>query len=959
MIRLLASGWMTTTGGLSTSISQRAACCALALCLILVGCGGGGGGGGVIEDTSGSSGEVDPPDDPDPPGPPDPPEYTIELLVDVSEAVPSGATGTDREAQVVTVGLPLSLEDDIYLDQNTGRPALAVIAVDPATSGSDAYPIGYQFRQVETWPSTGAVKWLLADILMVDLDAGETAQVMIVNGTGVPPLLAGAVIARDEGDTIRLITGNENGTNAHLNLTISKTDFNLFETVVVNEVPVVQNPSEPGVTGTLKNGSALSMANTTVVIEENGPARAVVLAEGSLHDINDQRVIDFTLRMTARAASRDVEVTFTLRNADLNFPAHVQLGSVELGTHLALSALAPGVAPTATMPLHGAGKPSISRVFNQGTDEMSLYMAQTSAQISTYAGNYIPHIPKQAGSNSELVDQGYRLVAKGVEQSSLGDKSESPEVGFVSLSNGTGGVTVHQRQMPYFWPAGLKARGDGQVTAGVFTEQNDAGYTFLWQQYESRTVVFSFHTGDVPDEYDLATTHEFPLAARASDYAHYRDAGVFAYRLVTEVEAEEALTKMGINYDVNPVNPKQIVMRYLSANTSGGPNNYPGIETRLAGEWLRHGKGGSLLNALDMAVWKSEWQIRRSDGWLDDNAFGSTATQVIPATNDGTVPHTMKNWGDAEHRYREGIILAYYLTGDPRYRDAILDEAEVLKTVNIWEHERWMFRTLVAIANVYQFTVDDPLAFPPGSNGGGDLIGGDGALLQEMIDRLEYFTVNTPGGPIAQIDVCNETSGAGWATQPLEIGAFIEDLPGGQVDGDRGYYVLSSQNKNEKPAGENFQTRGFITSEYGPSAFYHSARVLDPTNADHAAMLFNARARLRDLAWFTYQEIYPYQPNAISRTMTYSYSVCLQDNSQTANDNFHPIMMGMAETYLDYESAELNLDKFLVRGAEMLEAAGLQDGATITHWEILNQRLDVQHFLSIFLESGLDLTSGL
>lgn len=942
------NGWTTTTGT-QFSLLMRAACCALALCLLLVGCGGGGGGGGA-GDGSTTTGDPDPPDPPGPPDPPPPGDPTIELLVDVSEALPGGAVGTDRELQVVTVGIPLSIDDDIHLDPATGRPALSVVAAD---AGSTAFPVGYQFKQVESWPSTGAVKWMLVDILMGGMSAGETTQVKITDGTGVPPSLAGAEIARDEGNLIRLITGDENGTNQYLNLTISKTNFNLFETVVVNEVPAVQNPSAAGVFGTTTDGSPLSMANTTVVIEENGPARAVVRADGSLHDSGDLRVIDFTLRMIARAGSRDVEVTMTLRNADLTYPAHVQLGSVELGTQLALSQLAPGVAPTATMPLHGAGKPSLSRVLNLGTDEMTLYMAQTSAKVSTYSNNFFPHIPKQAGSSSELMDQGYELVAKGAVQQSLGNKNQYPKVGFATLSNGVAGVTVHQRQMPYLWPAGLEVRGDGHVTAGVFTKQNDAGYTFLWQQHESRTVIFSFHTGALPDAYDLATTHEYPLVARASDYAHYRDSGAFPYRMVTEAEAELALSKMGINYNINPSNPSLQVTRYLFANTTGGFNNYASVEGTLAGDWLRHGKGGALLNALDLALWKSEWQIRRSDGWLDDDAMGSSADQVVLASNEGAFPTTKKNYGDAEHRYREGIILAWHLTGDPRYREAILDEAEVLKTINIWEQERWMYRSLTAIASVYQFTVDDPVAFPPGSNGPDDLIGGDGALLQELIDRLEYFTVNSASGEVTQIDVCSDTAGAGWATQPLGIGAFIEDLPGGAVDGDRGYYVFASQNKNEKPAGENFQTRGFITAEFGPTAFYHSARVLDPTDPAHTDMLFNSRARMRDLSWYTYQEIYPFQADTASRSMTYSYAVCQQGDTVIANDNFHPIMMGMAETWLDYKSQGLNLDKFLVRGAEMLQAADAQDVSTVSHWEILNQRLDVQHFLSVFLESGL------
>jgi hypothetical protein len=888
----------------------------------------------------------------------------------VVEVLPDNIAGGPRDLQVVTFGVPFSLDQDIQIDADTGRPALRVIAGVTKDGSKAAIPSIYQFKTVETWPSTGAVRWALVDVLMAGFGSNQTAPIIVTDdGTGVPPELEGLEIATDEGDTIRFQTGDP-ANNTYLDFTISKTNFNLFKTVTVNQIAVVQDSSEVGVFGTDSLGGPLLPTDVTVTLEENGPCRAVAKVEGTLQDGALQRVIDFTLRIIARAGSNDVEVTFTARNAAdpmVYPPAHVQLGSIELGLTLALEAIQPGGDPTATIPTHDPGTPTVVQGLPADDSTAFLYMAQTSATVNGLSMSYVPHIPKQNGSDTELVDQGYQISLLGVDQHSLGNKNEYPTYGFLNLRNALGGVTVFERQMQFLWPGAIEATGDGRVIAGVFTKQNAAGYSFLWQQHESRTVVFSFHRGPMPEPYAIAHSYEFPLAARVTDYEHYRDSGVFPYRLVTQAQSEEALAKMNIPYTFNVENRDQEVLRYLFAKSTGGPNNFASIETLLAGEWLRHGMGGGLITALDQALWKCEWQIRRSDGWLDDQNLLNSGELEYVAVNEGDFTHTTGQFGDPEHRYREGIILAYYLTGDQRFRDAILDEAEVLKTIDItFEHERYMYRTNIAIARVFQFTVDDPVAFPApepdppkeeGDKGGGAIdLGGDTALLQTLITRLEYFTENSPTSNISGVNLCVDTEGAGWATGPLGILAFVQDVPGGLIDGSRGYYVAKA-NFGSPPGDEPvFKTRGFISSEFGPTSFYHAAKVLDPANPDHVDMLFNARARMRDLTWYTFQELYPLQANPLTRKMVYEYWPCEQDLHELANDNFHPITMGMAETYLDFDSVGQGFahEKLLVRASEMLQAAFAT--SIVDHPETLVQRLDVQHLFSVFLESGIDLS---
>ena len=75
----------------------------------------------------------------------------------------------------------------------------------------------------------------------------------------------------------------------------------------------------------------------------------------------------------------------------------------------------------------------------------------------------------------------------------------------------------------------------------------------------------------------------------------------------------------------------------------------------------------------------------------------------------------------------------------------------------------------------------------------------------------------------------------------MRLSCFGWEAPPGQ--GQRGFYVNSSDNKNEKPEGENFQARGFISASLGPLALHLAARALPEGHALETP----TRQRLRDL----------------------------------------------------------------------------------------------------------------
>jgi hypothetical protein len=334
------------------------------------------------------------------------------------------------------------------------------------------------------------------------------------------------------------------------------------------------------------------------------------------------------------------------------------------------------------------------------------------------------------------------------------------------------------------------------------------------------------------------------------------------------------------------------VTRFLAAHNTGGPNNHDSIERRLGGEWLRDGLGGQFINGLDLALYKSEWQIQRSDNFDDADDPG--------ANNDATVPHSDQYQEDLEHRYRDGMILAYWITGDERIRDALFDEEEVLAHVDITTQERSFYQTIRALGLVGRFT--------------------DSNRLRDRL-HAELDNMLTP-----TLDVASGADGFGWQAAPNQ--------------GDRRYFVNSSQNTDEKPPGENYVTRGFITASLGPLGYFHALKWLGPDDPDAQI----AQQRITDLAFYTRKELFPHFDNPADRHLVYSWAVATQQVVEWETSDFHPILLGMAEAYLHTGDAS-----FLAKGIEQIQAFKVHDqGPYSDNLYLLDSRLDVQHFLAVY-----------
>lgn len=768
------------------------------------------------------------------------PSFHVDLLAEA--AAPKNSTPPTKALRTIAFGLPIPQDAGILVVG--GRPALRVAGGAP-----------YQLRVLDLWPN-GSAKWVQGHVV------GEV-------GDGVPyefTVKPGAAyskhdwIASDWGDHFVLDTGP-------LRVEVDKLDFDVFRRVFVDGLQIVKTHESKGIVGTTEGGEPLTLGpGADVYLEDNGPARAVVRADGTLVDPAGSPIVDVTCRMIAGAGQRHVEVQLTVRNANIQRPGHVLLGS--LGVEVAAATGIDRVAHVNTPvgPISGAVGAQ------QSVSAYQSYSKALAFDVTGNGPNYKPPIPKL--SATEFEQEGWYLKFDEAPVYT-GDAKQYPENGFANLAGVNGGVTAAIKHMPHFWPASFELTGLGSVTADVWSRNNPYGFAFVWRQHESRSMAFAFHTG-TPGPQELVQVSrrlDNPVLARALDYGHYDRADAFPYPLVTIDEQDAAYAAMGIDHVVDVENEDRQIYRFLPAGSGGGHNNHSIIERWLVDEFLRHGHGGQLQRALDLALYKAEWQIERSDNFHHDDDPG-------PLLNAGAEV-TENVQGDNEHRYREGMIYTYYMTGDTRILEALADEMEILPGLYVSEQERGMYQSIRALVHLADFVDVVP--------------GAADELVAALRTRIHHQCLPT-------LDVATGQDGYGWETAP-GLGA-------------RGYFVNSNQAKSEKPSGENYITRGFITANLGATAMHLAADYLGLDDPDGLV----CAGRLEDIATYTRQELFPYHPVPAERKLVYSYGVQTTQHLVWTQYDFHTILLGMADAWrLTGDAA------YLQRGVEFVEAFEARD----------------------------------
>jgi hypothetical protein len=567
-----------------------------------------------------------------------------QISIVVREAIPAGVIGLTRKLEPVTVGIPFSEKSDYKFASGFslqgGRPA--------------------QFRVLARWPNQN-IKWLLADF-QTDLVAGESTEVVVLPEephTNLSPL------AMDKGDAIEVITGNAR-------FTIRKKNFNLFDTVRINGEKLVLSGNQGKLAMRTPTGEEFSSLNdklSDTTIEENGPLRAVIKADGAFRNSAGKRLADYTLRLHFHKGKNYVKGHLVLRNASIKSPSalyfHTLEASVKLSTDGPLTAVLSRKSDALSFPLER----------NQQAQLFQGYSEDKNNYVNKECYSWEPPIPGVCNESAfrfapDHGVSGLEITAGDQRPQVLGNPQEWTQ-GWAQLSDKHGhGVTLGKRWMSAYWPAGFELRGDGTATIELFSKRNPKHTLKLpFSRHDGRELIWEFHSKS-SDPTATIYALQYPLVARA-EFQNYQRSGVLygQKEFVSPEEQSGFFSAIGQPMLFQKIdNPDfKTVYRYWPWPMGGGGNQ---TDVALSDwlDYLRTGHGGFYLQAQHRSMFDAITAISYADDYEQN-------TQPQPVTQDSQPKQRsmIGNGIDAEHAHILSMPIAYFLTGDEGIKDALLE----------------------------------------------------------------------------------------------------------------------------------------------------------------------------------------------------------------------------------------------------------------------------------------------
>ncbi|MCJ7604307.1 MAG: hypothetical protein MUO63_22745 [Desulfobulbaceae bacterium] len=389
-------------------------------------------------------------------------------------------SGVGRAAAPVTYGVPFSMQDNLLSTASLG------------VTGKDA-----QFRVLSRYngtpdDTTKPIRMVLVDF-QTDINANETRQFTLSTAETGP--VTGPNLAADSAGFVEINTG------AGL-FRISKTQGNVFDQVSVGGTSLVSAPSSDGFTIVFDGTeySSVNKAPSSVVIEENGPLRCVVRAEGEFADqagtvlkppttrvgtVPDSP-LRYTIRYFAYKYKSYLKLQATLRNENKGWtyeesaPVHnIRISEAYLKTTLA------GL---------GAGK---TIAFNGYTENFT-------------SGNY--SILQREISDGSLPAYNWRYeITKGGAAVATGKKYDS----YVDLRDSAKGLMVADR---WFWqnqPSEVTVN-DNEVRMNLWPAIPGQTHRILGGIWKTHEILYYFHGTDTTFADEVAHIKK-RLIARCTD----------------------------------------------------------------------------------------------------------------------------------------------------------------------------------------------------------------------------------------------------------------------------------------------------------------------------------------------------------------------------------------------------------------------------------------------------------
>jgi len=589
-----------------------------------------------------------------------------------------------RTGEPVRLGVPvaagrLMATDQLALRDGAGRPQ----------------PL--QARALDRW-NDASIRWVLLDFLADHHGtAHSTAYTLELRAPGDGHPEGSAVVVQAGADACAIETGP-------LALDLATAGSHLFRRVLSGGIPSI-DPARTRLTIDSADGP-MPVVIDRLEVEDAGPIRAIVRLEGTARAAT--RLLNVSIRLHAFAGSADVRLDITLHNpAGASHPGNFwelgEPGSVII-REASLRVAFPPDSPPPTFSCSTAGDAPLAPC----GPAFELWQASSGGANWSSANHVDRH------GQVTLPFKGYKLTQS--EPGAGGPVMEGDRATPVAV--GQAGAAALAVAVPHFWqnfPKTLEGSADG-LTVGLFPRQHAGGHELQPGEQKTHVVYVSFAVSAAARALQWTRA---PLFVHATP-AHYTGSGALGYILPLADDPNHdyaALVQSALDADDSFERKRELIDEY-------GWRHFGDI---YADHERVYYKGPPPVhshynNQYDALAGMARQFVRSADPrWWQQ--FCELATHVIDidlyrtvedksAYNHGLFWHT-GHYVDAgrsthrshpraagvsgggpssEHNYTTGLLLYYYLTGEPAGRDAVVMLARWV--VDMDDGTRSIFRRL-------------------------------------------------------------------------------------------------------------------------------------------------------------------------------------------------------------------------------------------------------------------------
>jgi hypothetical protein len=337
-----------------------------------------------------------------------------------------------------------------------------------------------QFRVTSRWPS-GHIRWVMVDFI-ADLSGAGGVGLYQLNNGGTGSAAGSNLSVADGANDIVVNTGL-------LEFTVDKNAFNLFSSVKVDRNgsgPLDECLNTAAMRGIVVGHGAdeylmNTIAPTRVEVEEQGPIRVTIVAEGVHRSSLGVNKLNYTVRLTAWADLPFIRVDYSFKNlTDDGVPAATpaaaaaQLAQVETIDSIALD-----------LPLDFQAVSPAARVGGNPFDHTASAMTagQYIDQYQYYAGAHDAADPENPqppgfnvgtgdGSSETLTDawptEGDVEIVYDVDINGSATTSATHAPGWIQMAGAGMHVTAAMAEFWQHYPKQLRGQADGLMRVGIW-----------------------------------------------------------------------------------------------------------------------------------------------------------------------------------------------------------------------------------------------------------------------------------------------------------------------------------------------------------------------------------------------------------------------------------------------------------------------------------------------------------